>query len=129
MWQTDRFCNSQAYISRVHGFVNDSASTDRTPVRSSSPSSASMTTSMVLPNESGVTGKLWVRPPHVERPDGVRRRLIATRGPGGRQGGDGAGERRRQRLCDRRVDSRGGQDAIAVGHRAVTDEHDSTASQ
>ena len=34
MWQTERFCSSQAYISRVHGLVNDSASTSRTPSRS-----------------------------------------------------------------------------------------------
>src|SRR6185436_890588 len=69
MWQTERFCSSQVYICRVHGLVNDSASTSSTPSRSASPPSGSIRKAVEL--AASISGELRVGAPDVQGPDGL----------------------------------------------------------
>src|SRR6478672_9216599 len=103
MWQTFRFCNSHAYISRVHGLLNDSASTRSTPSRSASPASGSIRND-TLPTWSGITGDLGVSSAHVERTNSVGRWTMA--GEDGVTGDlrDRSRQERRYRVChDREI--------------------------
>src|SRR5688572_4005168 len=132
MWQTARFCSSQVYISRVHGLVNDSDSTSRTPSRSASVPSRSIqyrggSSDPPFPTPksadgSRITGEFGVGTPHVERADGVRFWQDPGRGGSERHLRDGAGERWRERFGELGAFAEGPPDFLGVDGSAVADE-------
>src|SRR3954470_17038084 len=123
MWHTLRFCSSQAYISRVHGFVNDSASTCSTPSRSTSPARGSMRNGTLLTG-SGIARELGVGASYVQGPYGIGRRTMAAARRIMRDQRHRPREERRDRPGDDRTAATGGANECVTTARAITDEQD-----